>query len=73
MSLDDDVKNMLDRLGQADKRLDEIILRGLTEVREGRTELEESLSDLNETLDELKRLIVEQGEQIRALRDRLNR
>jgi hypothetical protein len=61
--IDDGFKKMLDGMRQADEGRDEV-MRGLEEAWAGR-------KDLEETVAELKALILEQGQQIRALRELL--
>lgn len=70
MSIDDGFRKMLAGLKQADEGRDEV-MRGLEEAWAGRRDLDDHIHGLEETVAELKTLILEQGQQIRALRERL--
>jgi hypothetical protein len=71
MSLDDGFKKMLAGVKQADEGRDEI-MRGLEEAWIGRTDLDATVNGLRDSVASLQALIMDQGEQIRALRARLN-
>jgi uncharacterized coiled-coil DUF342 family protein len=71
MSIDDGFKKMLDGVKQADEGRDEI-MRDLEEVWAGRTDLDATVNGLRDSVASLQALIMDQGEQIRALRARLN-
>jgi hypothetical protein len=71
MSIDDGFKKMLAGVKQADEGRDEV-MRGLEEAWAGRTDLESTITGLRDSVASLQALIMDQGEQIRALRARLN-
>lgn len=71
MSIDHGFKKMLEGVKQADEGRDEI-MRGLEEAWAGRTDLDAKIDGLQETVASLQALIMEQGEQMKALRARLN-
>jgi hypothetical protein len=71
MSIDDGFRIMLEGLRQADAGRDEV-MRGLEAAWAGRKDLGTQMTDLRESIDDLQRLVMEQGEELRALRQRLN-
>lgn len=72
MSIDDGFRRMLEGIRLADEGRDEI-MRGLEDAWAGRRDLDGHIHDLEETIGELKALIVDQGAQLTALRERLDR
>jgi hypothetical protein len=71
MSIDQGFKKMLEGVKQADEGRDEI-MRGPEEAWAGGLDLEGQVSRLRESVAALQALIMEQGEQMKALRARLN-
>jgi hypothetical protein len=69
-NIDDGFRKMLDGLKQADEGRDEV-MRGLEEAWTARKDLHSELVDLRETIGELQRLVLEQGHELRQVRDRL--
>ena len=71
MSLDDDLRITLEGIRQADVGR-AAVMRRLEAAWAARTDLDDQLTDLRETIGELQRLVLEQGEQLTRLRERLN-
>lgn len=68
--IDKGFRKMLDGLKQADEGRDEV-MRGLEEAWAARKDLHGEMVELRESIDQLQRLVLDQGQELRALRDRL--
>jgi hypothetical protein len=71
MSMDAAFKKMLEGVRMADEGRDEI-MKGLEAAWEGRKDLDTQITEMRETIGRLETLVMEQGRNLRALRDRLN-
>jgi TolA-binding protein len=71
MSIDDGFRLMLAGIRQADEGRDEI-MRGLEAAWAGRKDLDEQLRELQESVSQLQHLVLEQGADLRRLREQLN-
>lgn len=71
MSIDDAFKKMLDGVRLADEGRDEI-MRGLEAAWAARRDLGTQLSELRETIQRLETLVLDQGRELKQLRERLN-
>jgi hypothetical protein len=72
MSIDDAFKKMLDGVRLADEGRDEI-MRGLEAAWSARRDLDTQLTDLRETVERLQVMILEQGQELKRLREGLGR
>lgn len=62
-------KTILDGIKLADEGRDQV-MEGLEEALAGGTDLKTQLADLRESVEVLRGLIMEQGQEIKALRER---